>query len=282
MSVKDVIINKVLPKRLSKYINDKLEVSSLNKIPKANYSKNNLRYTTKEELDSIFVSKEIYAKWKKEKINSLELPEFTGGVNLGDQRTLYYLISYFKPQKVLEIGTHIGCSTAHIAMALKSSKLNSAKLVTVDIKDVNDTKTKPWTKFNSKYSPCEIIEKIDFEDSVKFVTQSSTDFLKNCQERFDFIFLDGSHYAPIVYQEIPYALNLLNKNGLILLHDYFPNNKPLWTNGSLLSGPYLAVKRLSEENHDLKVLPLGSMPWQTKLNSTITSLAIMSCKESNL
>ena len=38
-----------------------------------------------------------------------------GGVNEGDRRAIYYLIRHFKPNTVLEVGTHIGASTVHIA-----------------------------------------------------------------------------------------------------------------------------------------------------------------------
>jgi len=59
----------------------------------------------------------------------------------------------------------------------------------------------------------------------------SLDYLAGCAQTFDFIFLDGDHAARTVYQEVPAALRLLNSGGVILLHDYFPNLRPLWSNG---------------------------------------------------
>jgi hypothetical protein len=82
----------------------------------------------------------------------------------------------------------------------------------------------------------------------------------------------------MVYQEIALALKLLNKNGILLLHDYFPNNMPLWSNGYSIPGPYLAVSRIISEETNLEILPLGELPWETKLNSRITSLAILTKK----
>ena len=55
----------------------------------------------------------------------------TGGVNPGDRRLLYQLTRRLKPRNVLEIGTHVGASTMHIAAAKPRS------ITTVDIVDVN-------------------------------------------------------------------------------------------------------------------------------------------------
>ena len=70
-------------------------------------------------------------------------------------------------------------------------------------------------------------------------------------------------------------LKLLKENGVILLHDYFPNLQPLWSDGGVIPGPWLAVNRLKEEGADLSAIPLGMVPWNTKLNSHYTSLALL-------
>ncbi|RYE52594.1 MAG: class I SAM-dependent methyltransferase [Sphingobacteriales bacterium] len=228
-------------------------------------------------LPDIFNSDEIEGLWKKsqKELDVLNIPDDTdGGVNAGDRRALYYLISKFKPGSVLEIGTHIGASTIHIAAALKANNIK-ASFTTLDIRDVNSTSLKPWTKYGTKYSPAQMIEELKYETFVDFVTDASINYFENCQTRFDFIFLDGDHSALAVYQEIPLALRLLNTNGVILLHDYFPGGKPLWSNNSVISGPYLATERLIQECGDLTVLPLGALPWTTKLNSNKTSLALL-------
>jgi len=227
-------------------------------------------------LSDIFNSDEIQVLWKKSKVelDVLDIPDETGGVNPGDRRALYYLISKFKPRLVLEIGTHIGASTIHIAAALKANDIK-ANLTTLDIRDVNSTSVKPWLKYGTKYSPAQMIEELKYGTFVNFVTDTSIKYFENCQTKFDFIFLDGDHSASTVYQEIPLALKSLNSNGIILLHDYYPNGKPLWSNNSVISGPYLATERLIKEGADLTVLPLGRLPWATKLNSNYTTLALL-------
>ena len=120
-----------------------------------------------------------------------------------------------------------------------------------------------------------MINKIEADNYTKFVVSNSLDFFKNNSQKFDFIFLDGLHDAYMVYQEIPAALKHLNDGGFILLHDYFPNQKPLWSGIPPIVGPYLAVKRLKDEGVDLEVIPLGELPWATKLGTNMTSLALL-------
>lgn len=231
-----------------------------------------------EPLDQIFNNKTYIDKWNaiSNELESLQLPENTGGVNIGDQRALVNLIWHFKPKRILEIGTHIGCSTVHIAIALREVGINAdtAIIDTVDIRDVNDPIEKPWMEYNSGESPANNIKKLGLDGIVNFITQPSVDFLSTSKERYDFIFLDGSHEAEMVYKELPLALKLLNKNGVILLHDYFPDKKPLWNNNVVIFGPYLACSRFKNESNNFYVNALGQLPWPTKVNSNITSLAL--------
>lgn len=228
----------------------------------------------------VFSSSETTIRWSdsRNRLDTFTIPDLTGGVNPGDRRAIYYLISKFKPSSVLEIGTHIGASTLHIAEALfvnKTKDNRHADLVSVDIVDVNDPILKPWLQHGTTHSPLEMANEMGFGDFVEFVQDTSLHYLSRCERKFDFIFLDGNHASDAVYSDISYALKLLNKDGLILLHDYFPDVKPLWSNGIVIPGPFLATERFREEGADLEVLPLGGLPWPTKLQSNITSLALL-------
>lgn len=248
----------------------------LQEIPSIACDSTNLVNISEIQLRRCLNSEEIKEKWEtiKEDIQKLDLPEMTGGVNPGDQRAIFYLISALKPKTVLEVGTHIGCSTVHIASALKA--LPEKHFLTVDIRDVNDPEKQPWQEFNSPASPAQLIEKIGGQEFTHFKVSTSLDFFKQSDQTFDLIFLDGLHDAYMVYQEIPVALQHLNSDGFILLHDYFPNEQPLWESYPPIVGPYLAVKRLQEEGANLRVIPLGELPWETKLGTNITSLALLS------
>ena len=276
-------IKKLIPNLLSKFLVKILNWIRYRKfyvLKKPQIKKNNLVSINEINLENILNNEEILNTWKnwQDKLNSFNFIDFTGGVNPGDQRAIFYLIRYFRPKTVLEIGTHIGASTVNIASAMNYNPIDpSTKKIfkTVDIRDVNSIKKKPWLNYGMTRSPAEILKELNVSH-VDFVKDISMNYLKKTPNTFDFIFLDGDHTPSTVYQEIPLALDKLNKGGIILLHDYFPNGKPLWSNNYVVEGPYLAAKRLISEI-DIDILPLGSLPWKTKLESNITSLALC-CK----
>lgn len=256
------------------------ELKEFNSLKEVNCFTENLMPKKSVSLPEIFNSDEIRSFWEesKKEIDIFNVPNGSGGVNPGDRRAIYYLINKFKPTSVLEIGTHIGASTIHIASALfKNQKIdgNPVNFTTLDIRDVNSTSEKPWIEYGTKYAPIEMINELNYGEIVNFVTGNSLKYLENSQQKFDFIFLDGDHSAATVYKEIPLALKSLTKNGIILLHDYYPGGKPLWSDNFTITGPYLATERLIKEGADLVVLPLGGLQWPTKFNSNITSLALL-------
>lgn len=251
----------------------------LNALKKLQCNTTKLLSSKELNLINIFNNEEILNSWKhwQDKFDSLNIPDLTEGVNPGDRKAIFFLIRHFKPESVLEIGTHIGASTVNIASALNYNQTElqiKPAFRTIDIRDVNSVSEKPWIQYGTDRSPLEIIKNFELDSFVEFITDTSLNYFEKTTETFDFIFLDGDHIATTVYQEIPMALEKLNNGGIILLHDYFPNGKPLWSNKSELCGPFLATERLIKEGSDIVILPLGNLPWKTKLNSNVTSLAL--------
>lgn len=237
-----------------------------------------LREFDTARLSDLLLAESAQEAWNKTKnaLADLGIPESSGGVNTGDQRALFSIIHQLEPLRILEIGTHIGASTVHLATATASvgPSEGEAPITTVDIVDVNDTAIGQWEKFGAPRSPRENLKQLELEHLVKFEVSDSAEYLRKCSHKFDFIFLDGDHTSKTVFTELPLALSLLNPNGSILLHDYFPDNKPIWSDGGRISGPWLAVKKLQSQL-DFNVLPLGQLPWPTKHNSSKTSLALV-------
>lgn len=256
------------------------EMKGLSRIPKIECDVRNLRLRSSIDLNELFTLDEISMRWDRSsgKTDRLAIPERRGGLNVGDRRAIYYLISSLNPSSVLEIGTHIGASTLHIASALFMNRVRDGtppNLVSVDISDVNSPASKPWLIHGSKQSPMEMAREMGYAKFVEFVTDDSLSYFAKCKSRFGLIFLDGDHAARTVYQEIPAALKLLSKNGVILLHDYFPELKPLWADVPVIPGPLLATERLRREGANVVALPLGTLPWRTKVQSNATSLALL-------
>ena len=260
------------------------EEAILSNLPRAEIDTSRLGNIDKGEIKRILTEPKLHEEWRvlaKEIDRLISIEDMkTGGVNPGDRRALYYLVRGLGLKRVLEIGTNVGASTIHIAAAMKANLLadekpNDHSLVTVDIVDVNDAPDAFWRLGGLPRSPRDNIEALGMMEHVTFVTNSSLTYLDECDESFDFIFLDGDHSAAMVYQEVPRALRRLRESGLLLLHDFFPDNRPLWSDRAVVPGPLLAVRRLVREQANVRVIPLGALPWPTKLHSNVTSLAVL-------
>lgn len=212
------------------------------------------------------VGKRFYTQQHGECIIKRRLSVEKHSVNPGDIKAICHIVKTLKPNRVLEIGTYKGSSTAAIAAQLPEN----ASMITVDIEAYPEAKE----KF------------MDFP--IKFIQKKSHDYLediKETEDKFDFIFIDGNHEFENVYLDLLYSLLLLESNGTILMHDYFPEGKPLWPDGKIISGPYRAVKRIKEwmqeeritvpDFVDIEVTPLGELPWPTKQGTHTTSLALV-------
>ncbi len=196
-----------------------------------------------------------------------------GSVTLAERRALYALTCWFAPRRVLEIGTCIGASTAHLAAALDRMARETGpdrRLTTLDIADVNDPdQVRRW---GAERPPKAVMEMLGFDHLVEFVAAPSLSFLESGGDRFDLIYVDGNHRAAMVYREIAAALRRLENGGVILLHDVNPGSVPLALD-KVLRSPWLAARRLRRESA-FEVLPLGQLPW-----GGTTSLALLAQAE---
>jgi predicted O-methyltransferase YrrM len=200
-----------------------------------------------------------------------------GGMNPGDRRALYYLVRWLRPGRVLEIGTLAGASTVHLAVGLADAWPGSAagRLRTVDIVEVNDSEGAAWRRLGLPQSPRQAMERLGLGEVVEFRVARSLDLLAEPGGPFDLIFLDGDHRVETVVAEIPAALGRLRPGGFLLLHDYFPDLRPLWPDGKVIDGPARAVRRLRRAGWPIAARPLGELPWATKQGTRRTSLALL-------
>ena len=225
-------------------------------------------------------SPELAAAWRSiaPRLDEPPIPERRGALPPGDRRALFQLVRGHDPERVLEIGTHLGASTLAIAAALAAGERNDAigpRLTTVDVVDVNDAAGRRWTRHGSELSPRERVERLGVAGIVEFVAARSLDYLAATDRRFDFVFLDGDHAAPTVYREIAAALGVLRPGGVVLLHDYFEPGATYGPDGSEIPGPHLAVERLRAEGARLAVVPVGPLPWPTARPGHATSLVLL-------
>jgi predicted O-methyltransferase YrrM len=280
---RNALEQRLFPQRLLRVLEVRREGRALAALERCACAVEALRHVDDATIRS-WLSADLTEEWQRilHTMSTIRFGGGSGAVNPGDRRALYYLARSLRLSSILEVGTHVGASTSMLALALREMHPASRaqpRLVTVDISDVNDPEHGAWQRIGCSRSPADVIRTIGCQGLVKFVTSPSIPYLRNCQEHFDLIFLDGDHSASAVYQEIPAALKLLNPGGLILLHDYFPDLQPLWPDGAVVPGPDLAIARLRREGASIAARPFGALPWPTKLDSHVSSLALLSRTE---
>lgn len=272
-------LKRLLPPAIKRAGRRYLEAKALKAVPPVACDASHLSGATTAEIADYLGSPELAADWERtlKDLEHLPVTAEAEGVNPGDRRALWAIVKLLKPRNILEIGTHIGASTLFIASAQRDLEREgiTSKLTTVDVIDVNDPVRRPWISFGATHAPRELIELLGRSEQVRFVSQPSHEFLAQTEESYDLIFLDGSHEAQNVYPEVSLALQRLAPGGHVLLHDYFPKGRPLWSDRHVLPGVWLATERLRQEGAQFQVRPLGNLPWPTKLGSKTTSLAVL-------
>ena len=194
------------------------------------------------------------------------------------RRAIYYLIRRLQPRSVLEVGTNRGASTLHAAMAMREYRngCGPSRLVTVDLFDVNNPATAEARRYRIGTPPRQMLARLDCADIVEFVIARSTDYLKRCEQQFDFILLDHAPAADIAYRDIVLATRTLRSGGQLLIHSYFAGRKPLRPGERVNSDSHLAVGRLRQQGARLVAVPLGPLPWPPRPGgSNLTSLAFL-------
>jgi hypothetical protein len=139
-----------------------------------------------------------------------------GSVFESEGQMLYALVRYLKPQTIVEIGSFHGCSTAHMALALKAN--GKGKIVAVD--DVRNG------AFHDQYPE-------ELKSLVEMVVSEGSAYLATVPPgSIDFVFEDSSHSEEDTYQISKAALQALIPGGFLINHDAM-HDKAFDGNGSL-------------------------------------------------
>lgn len=121
----------------------------------------------------------------------------TGSISLTQAYSLYLFLKYFKPKKIIEVGTFIGRSTLSMANAVDSYSDNGE----IHTCDISNNILLPW-KGKTKIK--------------QYPNIKSLEMLKKLDGEFDLIFLDGR----ISDEELELFENLISKRTIIILDDF--------------------------------------------------------------
>ena len=133
--------------------------------------------------------------------------------------------------KIFEFGTCSGKTT--FLMALNSPE--KAKIYTITLskdmtkgltKEKLDNKTSFRNLINESIYEKFLFSGTEVEKKINVIFENSLNFNENeYKENFDLIFIDGGHTYSVIKNDSEKSFNMLNKNGIILWHDYVPGKE---------------------------------------------------------
>lgn len=110
---------------------------------------------------------------------------------------LNVIVSLQKPKKILELGTAIGYSSINMKIAYEDAKITTleknSKMVEIAQNNIMD---------------------FDFSDSIDVVQCDAYEYLLECDEKFDMIFIDAAKGQYLKY--FKESMNLINNHGVIV------------------------------------------------------------------
>ena len=125
-----------------------------------------------------------------------------GLVNLnGEIQFLYDLCHEKNPREILEIGSYKGRSAFVMLSACDGNITCVDSMVQTTAELISETLKQYEGRFN-------------------IVDMESEAFWKENKKKFDFIFIDGFHYNPIIEIDVKGALDHLADGGVLCGHDY--------------------------------------------------------------
>jgi predicted O-methyltransferase YrrM len=144
--------------------------------------------------------------------------------------------------RFLQIGAYTGDASIWLLDNILTA--SSSTLVDVDTwagSNEEIHKTFDWQDIESVYD-----ERMSRFSNVKKYKGTSTEYLKSCNEQFDFIYIDGDHTAEGVYSDAVLSLPLLKTNGILAFDDY------LWKHDTkdIMLEPKAGIDRFLQENFD--------------------------------
>ena len=114
-----------------------------------------------------------------------------------------------KPVKILEIGVDTGISLFSLNNNLNIQKV-PFEYTGVDIKIQNHIPVMQWS----------FMQVFPKKTKIKLINENSLAYLKDCNEKFDIIMIDGDHNYETVKQELLFLKKISHEHTLVVCDDY--------------------------------------------------------------
>lgn len=173
---------------------------------------------------------ELVNRYKE--ITEYQFTHFIPAVRFDSALFLYQLALIKQPQNILEIGFGSGVSAYFINKPLVSPK----SFITLE-------------KDESRYKRgINVLKTFDMEN-VTLLKKDAFEFLQNCHEKFDYIFLDAGKKDYITY--LPIINDLISQGGFLVCDNTFFNGKVVSNEEDLTKSYIKSVPLLKEFNMTL-------------------------------
>ena len=167
---------------------------------------------------------------------------------------LNYLNNKYKGEhvKILEIGTYTGTSLIEILNTIPNSTATAVDMWSSYnennlLENLENNKVEEAFYRNIKMKNMQDRIKTIKGDSLKILFE-----LINKNEKFDFIYVDGSHLCLDCYSDMILSWKLLNKGGILAIDDY------LYMKHDIIKSPYEAVNHFMQRfKNEYKTLHIG-------------------------
>ena len=203
---------------------------------KAFFYKNKIRTTDLDELNDIFLNKQIDKNLLGPKeeviVKSFCIDKNNKIVGMTSDYEAWIISSLSKiSNKIFEFGTCSGKTT--YLMALNSSDDTQITTITLKPENLNDiekqfldNKTSFRNIINESIYEKFLFSGTKYENKIDVIFQNSLTFdEKKFNNKFDLIFIDGGHTYSIVKNDSEKSFRMLRKNGIILWHDFVPGKE---------------------------------------------------------
>ena len=176
-------------------------------------------------------------------------PEYFDGVVNNFEYVFNKYLTNKNSLSMLQIGAYTGRSSEWMLNTVNKT----CKLVDIDTWEGSKEEYKHLDNHKQDFKNIENIydaRMSNFSNVVKFKGTSDSYFesIKNQEEVFDFIYVDGSHKHNDVYNDAINSYRHLKKGGIIAFDDYYWN---IDNDKSLI--PHYAIKKFINE-HDLEII----------------------------
>ncbi len=154
------------------------------------------------------------------------------GISNKRAKILYQIINYFKPKKILEIGTSVGLSSTIISLASKDAEIITIEGCKNTLKVANQV-----FQNNNLENISSVCGK--FEDVLPKILDKNS---------FDFVFIDGNHTKEATINYFETLLTSINNNSCLIFDDIY------WSKGMQEAWKYI-------QKHPKVTLSIDTFQW---------------------